>query len=82
MLIVWVAYLYVAAMLAIATIVGGQPMLGSFVLVFGVILPTAMALWVMRRKQRARRARRAEYLASVAAEEPASTPPDDSSSTR
>lgn len=68
MMIIWMGYLYVISILAIATIVAGKITLGLIMLVFGAILPAGLALWTFRRKQLAQRAKFLEAAAALAEE--------------
>lgn len=79
MMIIWMGYLYVVGILAIATLVAGKITLGLIMLVFGVILPAGLALWTFRRKQIAQRVKFLEAEAAARDEANLGKAPDQES---
>jgi extradiol dioxygenase family protein len=77
MLIVAIAYVYVVAILAIAYMVNGKVIMGGILLVFGCVLPMALWLWLVSRRQRAKVARFEEEQARAAANAGEQTTADD-----
>jgi hypothetical protein len=65
MLMVWIGYVYVVGVLAVVTLVAGQIVAGVL-LMLCALGPAALALWILRRKQLARRRRFIEMQAAEA----------------
>ncbi|QNM99067.1 hypothetical protein [Chitinimonas koreensis] len=77
MLIAAIAYLYVIGIVAVVSIAGGHVASGIFTLLFAGVLPTWLALTIVRRKQLNRLAQFRERQAAEAAQAETGADPQD-----